>query len=110
MNFVEKRKLTSGHAKVLVGLQNASFIANKIIEKKLSVRQAENLVKIFKKGKTSFFTSKDPNIKTLEASVTEKTGLNVMIKNDKKNKGSISFSYKDIDQLNKIIEIIKSYY
>jgi ParB family transcriptional regulator, chromosome partitioning protein len=110
LKLVEKRKLTSGHAKVLVGLQNASFIANKIIEKKLSVRQAENLVKIFKKGKTSFFTSKDPNIKTLEASVTEKTGLNVMIKNDKKNKGSISFSYKDIDQLNKIIEIIKSYY
>ena len=49
LKFVEEKKLSSGHAKILVGLENASFVANKIIEKKLSVRQAENFVKIFKK-------------------------------------------------------------
>ena len=49
LNFVKNKKISAGHAKVLVGLNNAEFIANKIIEKKLSVRQAENFVKIFKK-------------------------------------------------------------
>ena len=53
---------------------------------------------------------KDPNIKNLELTVTEKIGLNVVIKNNKHNKGVITFSYKDLDQLNKIIEIIKNNY
>ena len=48
LKLIEEKKLTSGHAKILVGLENASFVANKIIEKKLSVRQSENFVKIFK--------------------------------------------------------------
>ena len=86
------------------------FVANKIIEKKLSVRQAENFVKIFKKKTTSYKSSKDPNIKSLESSVTDKTGLNVVIKNNKMNKGTITFSYHDIDQLNKIINLIKANY
>ena len=107
---VEKKKISAGHAKILVGLNNAEFIANKIIEKKLSVRQTENFVKIFRKKPNSIKTSKDPNIKTLEESISEKIGLNVTIKNNRKNKGSISFSYHDIDQLNKIIDIIKSNY
>ena len=51
LSYVEKRKITFGHAKILVGLDNASFIANKIIEKKLSVRQSENLVRLLKKSK-----------------------------------------------------------
>ena len=42
--------------------------------------------------------------------VLEKIGMNVLIKNKKNNKGSLVFEYKDLDQLNKIIEIIKSYY
>ena len=94
----------------MVGLDNAEFIANKIIEKKLSVRQSESFVKIFKKKKSSFIKSLDPNIQSLEKSISEKIGLNVSIKNNKKNKGSITFTYHDIDQLNKIIDIIKSNY
>ena len=54
LNYVENKKITAGHAKILVGLDNASFVAEKIIEKKLSVRQTENFVKIFK-GKKNFF-------------------------------------------------------
>ncbi len=110
LKFVEEKKISSGHAKILVGLDNALFVANKIIEKKLSVRQAENFVKIFKKKTTSYKSSKDPNIKSLESSVTDKTGLNVVIKNNKMNKGTITFSYHDIDQLNKIINLIKANY
>ena len=110
LNYLEEKKLTSGHAKILVGLDNALFIANKIIEKKLSVRQAENFVKIFKKKPSLKKNLKDPNIKNLEVSLSQKIGLNVEIKNDKRNKGSITFSYHDMDQLNKIIDVIKANY
>tara|TARA_B100001564_G_scaffold117400_1_gene97734 strand:+ start:777 stop:1619 length:843 start_codon:yes stop_codon:yes gene_type:complete len=107
---IESQKLTAGHAKVLVGLNNASFVATKIIEKKLSVRQAENFVKIFKNKKIKSNTSKDANIIALELSISNKIGLNVDIQNNKRNKGKISFEFKDLDQLNKIIDIIKSNY
>ena len=110
LKMIDDKKLSAGHAKILVGLDNAIFIANKIIEKKLSVRQAESFVKIFKKKPGITKSSKDPNIKNLEQSISDKTGLNVVIKNNKRNKGSISFSYHDIEQLNKIVEIIKTRY
>ena len=110
LQFVEEKKISAGHAKILVGLDNAVFIANKIIEKKLSVRQAENFVKIFRKKKGSIKLSKDPNIKNLEDTISGKIGLNVIIKNTKKNKGTITFAYHDVDQLNKIIDIIKANY
>ena len=110
IRLIETQKLTAGHAKVLVGLNNASFIANKIIEKSLSVRQTENLVRIFKDKKQSSIISKNPNIKDLETSISNKIGLNVEIKNKKNNKGKIIFEYKDLDQLNKLIDIIKSNY
>tara|TARA_Y100001970_G_scaffold258833_1_gene339159 strand:+ start:2611 stop:3456 length:846 start_codon:yes stop_codon:yes gene_type:complete len=110
LKLVEDKKLSAGHAKILVGLDNASFVASKIIEKKLSVRQAENFVKIFKKKTNNIKFKKDPNIKNLEESISDKTGLFVKIKNNKRNKGSITFNYHDIDQLNKIIDVIKSNY
>ena len=110
INHIENKKLTAGHAKILVGLDNAIFVANKIIEKKLSVRQSENFVKIFKNKKQKINFSKDANIKELENSISEKIGLNVNIKNNKRNKGTITFSYKELDQLNKIIDIIKLNY
>ena len=110
LKFVEEKKITAGHAKILVGLDNASFIANKIIEKKLSVRQSENFVKIFKKKSSYKRLLKDPNIKQLEDLLINKTGLNVVIKNDKRNKGTITFSYHDMEQLNKLIDVIKVNY
>ena len=109
IKLIETQKLTAGHAKILVGLENAGFVANKIVEKKLSVRQAENFVKIFKNKKQKS-NNKDANIKDLEISVSNKIGLNVEIKHKKNNKGKITFEYKDLDQLNKIIEIIKTNY
>lgn len=110
IKLIETQKLTAGHAKILVGLENSSFVANKIIEKKLSVRQAESFVKIFKNKRQRPNKSKDANIKDLELSVSDKVGLNVVIQNKKNNKGKITFEYKDLDQLNKILDIIKSNY
>ena len=110
LKLIVLKKLSPGHAKILVGLTNAEFVANKIVEKSMSVRQAENFVKIFKIKKQSFKTSKDTNLRALESSITDKVGLNVSIKNKKNNTGSLVLEYKDLDQLNKLIEIIKSNY
>ena len=110
IRLIEEKKLSAGHAKILVGLDNAAFVAKKILEKKLSVRQSENFVKVFKIKKKTFSNSKDSNLRALQNSITEKIGLNVLIKNKKNNTGNITFEYKDIEQLNKIIEIIKSNY
>ncbi len=110
ITLIKDKKISQGHAKILVGLDNASFVALKIIEKNLSVRQTENFVKIFKIKKHSLKKIKDVNLQTLESSITDKIGINVLIKNKKDNTGSITFEYKDIDQLNKIIDIIKSNY
>ena len=109
LNLIETRKITAGHAKILVGLDNAEFVANKIYDKKLSVRQAENLVKIFKTKKKSL-KSRDANVQTLENSLIDKIGLKVIISNGRNNKGSIKIEYKDLDQLNRLIEVIKSNY
>ena len=109
LNLLESRKISAGHAKILVGLDNASFIAAKINEKNLSVRQAENLVKIFRKKKGSIKT-RDVNVQSLENEIIEKIGLKVLINNKKDNKGSIKIEYKNLDQLNRIIKVIKSHY
>ena len=110
IKLIEEKKLTSGHAKILVGLENANFVANKIVEKKLSVRQSEKFVQLFKKKKTASKKIKDLNITDLEISVSSKIGLRVDIQNKKNNKGKISFEYTDLDQLNKIIDAIKNNY
>jgi len=108
--LIENGNLSQGHAKVLVGLENAFFVAKKIINKKLSVRQAENLVRIFKTTRKSKYILKDPNLRQLESELINKIGLNVSINNKKNNSGSIYFDYKNLDQLNRIIEIIKINY
>ena len=110
LKLIQNQELTSGHAKVLVGLENANFLATKIIEKKLSVRQTEILVKSYRKKNITKIKSKDANIVDLEKSLSEKIGLNVVIKNDRRNRGAITFFYKEIDQLHKIIEMIKANY
>ena len=110
LKLISSEKISSGHAKILVGLDNASFVANKILDKKLSVRQTERLVKIFKKNKPFFKNDKDSNINDLETILSQKIGLNVLIQNKKNNKGKIIFEYLDLDQLNKLIDVIKNNY
>ena len=110
IKLVEENKLSQGHAKILVSLENALFLAKKIINKKLSVRQSENLVRLLKSKSKSKFKPKDSNINELENTITNKIGLNVNIKNNKDNSGQIIFSYKSQEQLDRLIDIIKLNY
>ena len=108
--LIEENKISQGHAKILVGLDNAHFLANKIIDKKLSVRQAENLVRTLKNYKGKNKSIKNPNLVSLESSIEEKTGIKVFIRNKKNNTGQVTFEYKDLDQLNRLIMVIKANY
>ena len=108
--MVEKGNLTAGHARALIGVNNSSVIAKKIVERKLSVRQAEQLAKQFKDKKLKLVSKKDANILDLQKVLEEKMGLNVSINNKKNNTGTISFEYKGLDQLDKIISTIKNNY
>ena len=110
IDFVKDYKLSPGHAKILVGLDNCLLIAKKVISKKLSVRQTENLVRFYKTPKKKLLNDKDPNIRILEQNLIDKIGINVEIKNKKNNKGSITFNYQELDQLNRIIDLIKKNY
>ena len=110
VEFVKENKISPGHAKILVGLENCQLISKKIISKKLSVRQTESLVRAYKTPTKQLVKGKDPNIRILEQNLMEKIGMNVEIKNKKNNKGSITFNYKELDQLNRIIESVKKNY
>tara|TARA_B100001540_G_C15772135_1_gene626874 strand:+ start:441 stop:1283 length:843 start_codon:yes stop_codon:yes gene_type:complete len=110
IRFVEEQKLSQGHAKILVGLENAYQIAKKIIDKKLSVRQAESLVRIYKSPKKFKLITKDSNITALEKGLEEKTGLKAKIHHKKNNKGYLSFEYNNADQLDRLVMIIKANY
>ena len=109
-SLIEEGKITQGHAKILVGLNNAHFLARKIIDKKLSVRQSENLIRILKSTKKVKSLSKDANLINLETSIENTIGLKLFIKNKKNNTGNVTFEYKDLDQLNRLLMVIKANY
>jgi len=108
--MVEEGTITAGHARSLIGLHNSLEIAKKIIQKKLSVRQTEVLVRQLRNKKIQLVYKKDPNILDLQKSLEEKTGLNISINNKKNNSGTITFEYQDLDQLNRLINTIKKNY
>ena len=108
--MVEEGKLSAGHARSLIGLHNSINIAKQIIQKKLSVRQAEILARQFRDKKLKLIKKKDPNILDLQKSLEEKTGLNVSVTNKKNNSGTIAFEYRDLDQLERITNTIKNNY
>jgi len=110
IKLIEMDKLSQGHAKILVGLENSYLFARKIIEKKLSVRQSENLVRLFKNPKKNKIVSSSANLRDLEEILESKLGIRVSIKNKKNNSGTLIFNYSDLNQLNRLIEIIKSNY
>jgi ParB family chromosome partitioning protein len=105
--------LTAGHARCLVNVPDNVKFARIIINKNLSVRQAEFLVKkeqAFSGSKKIKKNNKDTNIKSLESDLGLLMGIKVDIKNKKNNTGEIKFSYKNLDQLNKIISVLKGYF
>ena len=108
--LVEQGHLSPGHARSLIGLKTSIELAKKIIQKKLSVRQAEVLARQFRNKKIKLVHKKDSNILDLQRILEEKTGLSVSINNNKNNTGTISFEYQDLEQLDKIINVIKNNY
>ena len=110
IQLIIDEKLSQGHAKILVGLDNSILLAKKIILKKLSVRQAESIVRMLKSNFNSNLKKKDPNIKSLEEELTDKIGMRVFVKNKRNNSGTISLEYKGADQLERLVDIIKQNY
>ena len=110
IELIIEEKLSQGHAKILVGLDNAILLAKKIISKKLSVRQAESLVRVLKSSYNNPSKNKDPNIASLEEELTHKIGMRVFVKNKKNNSGTISLEYKGTDQLDRLVQVIKQNY
>ena len=108
--LIIEEKLSQGHAKILVGLNNPILLVKKIISKKLSVRQTESLVRILKSNSNSPSKKKDPNIINLEQELTDKIGMRVFVNNKRNNSGTISLEYKGADQLVRLVEIIKENY
>ena len=108
--MVETGDLSVGHARSLIGLNNSLEIAKQIVQKKLSVRQSEALVRQFRDKKFKLIPRKDPNTIDLQKDLEAKTGLNVTITNKKNNSGTITFEYKDLKQLDKLIDTVKKNY
>ena len=110
MEYIIDEKISQGHAKILVGLENAQLLAEKIISKKLSVRQAEALIRFTKGNKSTIKKNKDSNILDIENQLTEKIGMRVYVNNKKNNKGTLTFEYKGLDQMERLIQVIKDNY
>ena len=110
IELIIEEKISQGHAKILVGLENAFFLAKKIIDKKLSVRQSEHLIRVLKFNSNKTKKTKNADLLSLESSIEDKTGIKVSITNKKNNSGMVSFQYKDLDQLNRLIMVIKANY
>ncbi len=105
IKFLEEGKLTSGHARALVGVKNSEFLAKKIIEEGLSVRDIENIVK---KGidQSNNRIERKPSIKkdvdtlNLEQDLKMALGLKTVIDhNENSGRGSIIIKYRDLEQL-----------
>ena len=110
IEMIRQEKISQGHAKILIGLDNALLLAEKVIKKKLSVRQTESLVRLLKRGSNKVSKSKDANTISTENELTEKIGMRVFLKNKKNNSGTLTFEYKGLDQLDRLISIVKNNY
>ena len=110
IELIVEEKISQGHAKILVGLENALLLAKKVISKKLSVRQTENLVRLIKSKKNYSTKRKDSNILSIEEELSNKIGMRVFINNKRNNTGTISLEYKAVDQLDRLVEVIKKNY
>ena len=110
IEYIIDEKISQGHAKILVGLDNIQLLADKIISKKLSVRQTEVLVRITKGNKATIKKNKDSNIIDIENQLMEKIGMRVYVNNKKNNSGTLTFQYKSLDQMERLIQVIKNNY
>ena len=107
VSMLEEGSLTSGQARPLIGLANASIIAEEIVSKNYSARKVEYLVK-FKKNNNQN-KNQDANIVKTQENIEKKLGLKVYIVNKKNNSGKITVVYKDLDQFELISNLLTKY-
>jgi len=110
IEMIRTDKISQGHAKILIGIENSLLLAEKIVKKKLSVRQTESLVRIIKNGQPKRGTLRNSNIISTENELSEKIGMRVHLINKKDNSGTLTFTYKGLDQLDRLIKVIKINY
>tara|TARA_Y200000002_G_scaffold227015_1_gene187396 strand:+ start:25 stop:879 length:855 start_codon:yes stop_codon:yes gene_type:complete len=101
--MLEQGELTAGQARPLIGMPNASSVAEEIVSKKLSARSIENL----KKRKSQSFTV-DPNVFDAQRDIERSIGLKVSIQNKKNNSGKLTIEYKNLDQLELVSQLLKN--
>ena len=108
--MLEEGSLSMGHARPLLTLPEAiqEKFANKIVKSGLSTRQAEKLAKSYQQEKGAKPQSpKDPNLTNLETELGDALGAKVVISHQKKGSGKITFSYKNLEQLDQIIKPLR---
>ena len=108
--MLEEGSLSMGHARPLLTLPEAiqEKFANKIVKSGLSTRQAEKLAKSYQQEKGAKPQSpKDPNLTNLETELGDALGAKVIISHQKKGSGKITFSYKNLEQLDQIIKPLR---
>ncbi len=107
VGLIEEGNLTAGQARPLIGMPNASEIAENIVKKKIAAREVESLVQKKKGGKRSK-KIEDPNISFVRNEIESKLGLSVEILNKKNNSGKIVIKYKSLDQFESLSKLLKS--
>ena len=110
IEMIRNDKISQGHAKILIGIENSLLLAEKIVKKKLSVRQTESLVRIIKSGQAKKVALRNSNVISTENELSEKIGMRVHLINKKDNSGTLTFNYKGLDQLDRLIKVIKMNY
>jgi len=106
IGMIEEGNLTAGQARPLIGLINATEIAEEIVSKKLSARRVELLIRE-KKGAQKPGSRIDSNILNEENRIREILGLTVIIKNKNNNSGKILIEYKNLEQFEFISNLLK---
>ena len=105
ISMIEEGTLTSGQARPLIGLINASAVAEEIVTKNYSARKVEYLVKS-KKNKTINDNAYDSNIVNAQERIENILGLKVKILNKKNNTGKITIEYKNLDQFELVSDLL----
>ena len=104
ISMIEEGSLTSGQARPLIGISNASSIAEEIVSKNYSARKVEYLVR---NKKDNYKEKKiDVNIIKAQERIEKILGLKVNILNKKNNSGKVIIEYKDLDQFELISELL----
>jgi len=107
IGMIEEGNLTAGQARPLIGLINASKIAEEVVSKKLSARSVELLIR-HQKGSQKVGFKTDSNIINEQKKIEEILGLKVNIQNKSNNSGKVVIEYKDLDQFEFISNLLKN--